>query len=151
MGRVYSTKSNKFLSMRLDTNGYVSTTMTINKKRTRVRVHRLVGKLFVSNPLNLSELDHIDNDRTNPRADNLRWVTHQENLAHTFSLGNHVSQNKNISGELNPKHKLTVDQVKEIREQYKAGTTRYKLAKEFNISWTMVNDIVKYHNWTTVD
>lgn len=151
MGRIYSMKSKQYLSTRLDDNGYLSVTMSIKGKRTRVRVHRLVGKLFVNNPLNLPELDHIDNDRTNAKADNLKWVTHKENIAHTFSLGNHISQNKDISGELNPMHKLTVEQVKIIREKYNSGVSRYKISKDFNISWTMVDDIVKYNNWVSVD
>lgn len=44
-------------------------------------VHRYVAKAFLDNgnPELWVEVDHIDNDRTNNHADNLRWVSLQHN------------------------------------------------------------------------
>lgn len=42
-------------------------------------VHRAVAELFVPNPDNKSEVDHINANSTDNRASNLRWVTHKEN------------------------------------------------------------------------
>lgn len=45
-----------------------------------VKIHRLVATLFVNNPQNKPCVDHIDGDRLNNKADNLRWCTLRENL-----------------------------------------------------------------------
>lgn len=46
------------------------------------KVHRLVAIEFVPNVDNKPHIDHIDNNRKNNSAVNLRWVTNQENVAH---------------------------------------------------------------------
>lgn len=35
---------------------------------------------FVPNPFNLSDIDHINNDKTDNRADNLQWLSHRDNI-----------------------------------------------------------------------
>lgn len=42
-------------------------------------LHRIVAKLFVFNPENKSCVDHINGDRYDNRAINLRWCTYIEN------------------------------------------------------------------------
>src|SRR5688572_14449095 len=42
-------------------------------------VHRLVAQVFIDNPNNKLNVDHIDNDISNNHFNNLRWATAQEN------------------------------------------------------------------------
>lgn len=45
-----------------------------------VHVHRAVAKAFCKNPFNLSDVDHINNDKSDNRAENLQWLSHRDNL-----------------------------------------------------------------------
>ncbi len=71
--------------------GYMHTTLTYNKKRMSVKIHRLVGTYFVNNPLCLKEINHIDGDKTNNKATNLEWCTRSHNLKHAYALGLRIS------------------------------------------------------------
>lgn len=54
-------------------------------------------------------------------------------------------------GEDHPKHKLTVVQVKEIREAYsQQRTTQEKLARKYNVSRTCIRSVLSFANWKNV-
>lgn len=75
-------------------------------KYTTVRVHRLVATAFVANPKMYDEVNHINFDRSDNRADNLEWISHKANVQYTISAGRHFC-NKNLSGQNNPNYKGT--------------------------------------------
>jgi len=47
-----------------------------------MRVNRLVAQAFVSNPLNLPEVNHKDTNKQNNAALNLEWRTKLSNMQH---------------------------------------------------------------------
>jgi len=61
----------------------------LNKKS--VFVHRIIALTFHPNPLNLPEVNHIDNNRRNNRADNLEWISHSDNVKQAVEVGRKVS------------------------------------------------------------
>lgn len=76
-------KKGKPLKFSKNKYGYVICDIDLGEPYGKVKsVHRAVAKLFVENPNNYNEVNHIDANKENNRADNLEWVTHQENMTH---------------------------------------------------------------------
>ena len=78
-GNVRSLKKDAFLMKGAYLKGYKIISLWKNGTGKMFRVHRLVAAAFIPNPENKPCIDHIDGDRANNHADNLRWVTYLEN------------------------------------------------------------------------
>lgn len=76
---------NKLREWRYNKDGYVVVSLPTDKwhKTMTIAVHRLVATAFVPNPDNKPEVNHKDYNRANPKADNLEWVTHHENILYS--------------------------------------------------------------------
>lgn len=69
----------KPVKLRVSCSGYLSVGLCKNGEKHRYKVHKVVASVFVPNPENKPCIDHINTDRTDNRACNLRWVTLKEN------------------------------------------------------------------------
>ena len=65
-----------------DRGGYLHVVLSKNGKPKTCKVHRIVAQTFILNPDNLPEINHIDEDKTNNRVDNLEWKSHKDNCNH---------------------------------------------------------------------
>ena len=95
----------KILSQHHNSSGYKYVDCVNDSGRKHLLVHRLVAQAFVDNPRNLNEVDHIDTDKDNNCADNLRWCTHSENhLNHlTVELKRQMNTGKHLSPQAKAK------------------------------------------------
>ena len=123
-GRVKSFHCGRILKTSWRGKGYVSVTFRENRK---MYVHRLVAEVFVPNPDNKPQVNHIDGVRTNNRADNLEWVTNCENVRHALA--------RQFAG-----HKLTAAQVALIQKNPNR-LTHEQLAHLFNVPAAVIRQI----------
>lgn len=101
-GRVWSTRSTLrsghkpygLLKITQEPAGYVATSILFTETgygMKRIRVHRLVAQTFISNPDNLSDVNHIDGNKANNNLSNLEWVTHSDNIKKAYETGQRVA------------------------------------------------------------
>lgn len=85
-GKVWSFKTNKFLTPCRDNKGYLCVHITNGRKTgKRVRIHKLVALAYIPNPDNLDTIDHIDEDKNHNYINNLRWLSRGENKSRSWS------------------------------------------------------------------
>lgn len=65
---------------------YLAVTQTINGIRNRIYIHRMVAELFIDNPDNKLEVNHINNIHDDNRVCNLEWSTRKENAQHHMGI-----------------------------------------------------------------
>lgn len=76
----YRTKKERILKPCKDKDGYLIVALCKDGEQKTMKVHRLVGQAFVQNDsLFNTEINHIDEDKTNNCACNLQWCEHSYN------------------------------------------------------------------------
>ncbi len=95
-GRVFSTKSNKYLKTDKH-KGYLRVTLTIGSNRPKhYKVHRLVAECYIPNPNNLPDVNHKDGNKSNCNDWNLEWCTKSQNMKHAYKNGLITDVDKNL-------------------------------------------------------
>lgn len=86
-GQVYSLLSKRFMKQHNDGNGYLIVKLRNNGMSKNYKVHKLVAEVYLENPNNLAQINHIDGNKLNNYLSNLEWVSASDNMKHAYKLG----------------------------------------------------------------
>lgn len=112
--RTYKTGKEKILKPNKNKkSGYLYICLSRNNKKKTFRVHRLVALHFISNPNNLPEVNHIDEDKSNNVWTNLEWCTSEYNC-------NYGTRNQRQSEAHKGKEPWNKGKTNVYSEEYKA-------------------------------
>ena len=87
-GKIKSCKkrNGKILKPSSDNHGYLKVKLCKNGMRGDFMIHRIVASLFIPNPQNKIQIDHIDTNRANNNVNNLKWATPSENTNNPITI-----------------------------------------------------------------
>ncbi len=115
--------------------GYYSVQLRTNVKKHIFYIHRLVATHFCKGDFNL-QINHINEDKLDNRADNLEFVTKSENAKHSKNSFHSRS--------------FTNDQIKLMRTRHELGESVYSLSKEFNANSGTISNIINRKTYKNV-
>ena len=149
MGEVRTTRRSmtgghepQVLKPNISKKGYVKYNLCQNSKYKTLLGHRLVAEAFIPNPENKPCVDHINFDKSDNRAENLRWCTVTENNHATDRAGlRHAATNPNRA------KKLTAEAVAEIRRLANEGVRTGLIAEEFDVAKSTIRLVVTGKSW----
>lgn len=80
LGRVKSVRRDKLMKISTINRGYNDVALSKNGEVKRFLVHRLVAEAFCEKAEDKVVVDHINNNKNDNRAVNLRWISQKENV-----------------------------------------------------------------------
>ena len=117
-------------------------------------VHRLVANYFLKAPKkNETIVAHLDHNKLNNKAENLLWMTAEENYAHQAKSPAVIKDKKlrrKINGEKPRAAKLTLENVIAIKKLLAKGENVIKIAEKFKVSDVQIYRIKRGENWKGV-
>ena len=137
----------RFMTQRLENNGYFRIGLRCPIEMKKVAVHRLVNYAFHAETwFEGAETNHIDGNKQNNHASNLEWVTRSQNMKHAYAIG--LQLPTILKGSRSGASKLHEDDVQQMLWLFHVALcTTVELAKEFMMSIVQIRRIIRGKSW----
>lgn len=155
-GGVLSPRTLHMVKPKTTTNGYFHVVLCLDGKQIKHSISRMVAMAFIDNPENKLCVDHIDRARKNNKSENLRWVTHSENLMNdrtvayrrlhsiTSIIHNQNGQTANLKRRgANSANSKPIFQYSLKGDFIKEWDCAYDIGRELNISPTNIGKVCR--------
>jgi hypothetical protein len=83
-GKVLDYSYKRELEPRTDRKGYLKVVLEAGTDMSRhTSIHRLVAETYLPNPHNYDTVNHINEDKTDNRVENLEWMSNADNVEYS--------------------------------------------------------------------
>jgi hypothetical protein len=127
----------KLLKISTHKKGYLQVGLSVNGSSVTHKVHYLVLLSFVGPRPEGLDTDHWDSNRANNRLDNLRYLSHLDN----------IKRSKILRGTERCNSKLQEADVLIIRERYRKGELYVQIALDYAVTAYHISSIVRGKKW----
>lgn len=161
MGRIFSHRRGREIGVKAFRDGqpwYV----TVALCGWRITIHQLVAAAFIGPCPIGHEVNHINGNKGDARAENLEYVTGRQNMRHAVDVlgftpffatpagvgkggGKGVSRCRGID---NPHAMFTNEQIARIRRDYSGGEPQRRIAKRLGVNQSTISKIVRGVAWS---
>ena len=157
-GRVWSypkgtnSKDGKWLSIDTSSN-YPAVSLVKDGAKKRYTIHRLVAEAYCDKPEGCDQVNHINGDKQDNRAENLEWVTASDNCKHAWSTGLHTTSEAHKESARNAgksRRLFSHDEVRYIRKLYDLTFKQRDIAKLFETSQAVIQYITSRKTYSEV-
>lgn len=139
----YSFFPERILKPYMHGKGYFRVILSNSQNQTKFLVHRLVAEAFIPNPLNLPQVNHKNEIKTDNRVENLEWCDNKYNCNYGILKKENSKRGRRevLQFDLQGKYIAKYEGVKQageangIRYQYISRICRGLKAPETNYLW----------------
>ena len=130
-------------------NGYLNVELHDSpKKFLSIGVHRLVAAAFIGPCPKGKNVNHKDRNRANNRIENLEYLTHRENIKHSYTFKDRL---KNVSkGAERWNARLNKMSVLSIKKELNSGSSLANIARKYKVHVVTIFDIKHGKTWKHV-
>lgn len=144
LNRIHPSRFMKIMAAHPNNRGYLYVTLFDGIKGHNLAVHRLVLDAFVGPCPEGHQGAHNNGDRTDNRAENLRWASAKENIADRTAHG------RTVRGTDQHAAKLDDGTVRTIKRMHVAGFSAYETARLACVNVSTVRAIWSGEAWRHV-
>jgi len=122
--------------------GYLHVGLRKDGITTSRRIHNMVAEAFLGDSRVVGfDVNHIDGEKHNNRADNLEWCSRSENALHAHRLGLSLNGNRHRNAKLN------CGLVGDIRQLKRAGIRKFEVVRLLGVPDSLVGHVWYGKTW----